>query len=127
MKIYVGHYKKYDYMNELYLPIINSELGKREEFIFPHLTDETFNSQEVIAKSDLFIAEISVHSTGLGIEIGRTEVKGKKILCICNEKVKMPSCLKYVNVDKLYYKDSADMVKKLDNYIKSLKENNKNM
>ena len=122
MKIYVGHYKKYDYINELYLPIINSELGKREEFIFPHLTEQTFDSQEVIEKSDLFIAEISTHSTGLGIEIGRAEVKGKRILCICNEKVKMPSCLKYVNVDTLYYKDSTDMVSKIEEYIQLLRE-----
>ena len=121
MKIYVGHYKILVYMNELYLPIINSELGKREEFIFPHLTDETFNSQEVIEKSDLFIAEISVHSTGLGIEIGRTEVKGKKILCICNEKVKMPSCLKYVNVDLLGYNDVNDMINKIGEYIHKMK------
>ena len=121
MKIYVGHLKKSDYMNELYLPIINSELGKREEFIFPHLSEETFNSQEVIEQVDLFIAEISSNSTGLGIEIGRAEVKGKKILCICNEKSKMPSCLKYVNVDTLYYKDSIDMVSKIEKYIESIK------
>ena len=120
MKIYVGHYKKSDYMNELYLPIINSELGKREEFIFPHLTKETFNSQEVIEQSDLFIAELSYNSTGLGIEIGRAETKGKRILCICNEKFKLPSCLKYVNVDTMYYKDSNDMVNKIEEYINSI-------
>lgn len=121
MKIYVGHLRKYDYMNELYLPILNSELGKREEFILPHLTEESFNSQEVIENSDLFIAELTYPSTGLGIEIGRAEIKGKRILCICNENSKLPSSLKYVNVDTLYYKDSEDMVKKLDEYVNSIK------
>ena len=122
MKIYVGHLRKYDYMNELYLPILNSELGKREKFILPHLTDESFNSQEVIENSDLFIAELTYPSTGLGIEIGRAEMKGKRILCICNENSKLPSSLKYVNVDTLYYKDSEDMIKKIEKYIDSIKQ-----
>ena len=38
------------------------------------------NSKEVIEKSDLFIAEISRPALGLGIEIGRAEIKNKKIL-----------------------------------------------
>ena len=32
----------------------------------------------------------------------------------------MPSCLKYVNVDTLYYKDSEDMVSKIEEYIEVL-------
>ena len=76
----------------------------------------------VIEKSDLFIAELTYPSTGLGIEIGRAEMKGKRILCICNENSKLPSSLKYVNVDTLYYKDSEDMIKKIEKYIDSIKQ-----
>ena len=120
MNIYIGHSKVYDFMNELYMPIINSELAKYEEFIFPHLTEKTFNSQEIIEQSDLFIAEISKPSLGLGIEIGRAEIKGKKILCIHNEKYKVPSSLKYVNVDVFSYTDKIDMIDKIGQYIKVL-------
>ena len=118
MKIYVGHSKDFDFMNELYMPIINSELGKKEEFIFPHLTEKTFNSKEVIEQSDLFIAEISYPSLGLGIEIGRAEMKNKRILCICKETARIPSSLKYVNVELLAYKDKEDMVQKIEDYLK---------
>ena len=95
MKIYVGHSTKYDYKNEIYKPLLDSILSKKVEFILPHNTDKTFNSKEVIENSNLFIAEISEPSLGLGIEIGRAEMKGKKILCMCNDKDKVPSSLKH--------------------------------
>ena len=118
MKIYVGHSKDYDFLNELYLPIINSQLGKQQEFIFPHLTEREFNSQEVIEQSDLFIAEVSIPTLGLGIEIGRAEMKNKKILCIYNEKYKLSSSLKFVNVDIISYNDKMDMINKIEKYIR---------
>ena len=117
MKIYIGHSREFDYKKYLYEPIINSELYKNEEIIFPHLTEKSFDSNKVIEESDLFIAEVSYPSLGLGVEIGRAEVKNKKILCIY--KNQMPSCLKYVEVDTLMYLDEKDMINKINEYIKS--------
>lgn len=117
MKIYIGHSRNFDYKKDLYQPIINSEIYINEEIIFPHLTDKLFDSDKEIEESDLFIAEVSYPSLGLGIEIGRAEMKNKKILCIY--KNQMPSCLKYVNVDTLMYLDDKDMINKIKKYIKN--------
>lgn len=121
MKIYVGHSRDFDYMNELYLPIINSSVNDKAEFIFPHLSDKTFNSRDIIEGADLFIAEISLPSLGLGIEIGRAEMQNKKILCIYKETAKIPSSIKYVNVELLSYRDTEDMVCKIEQYISKLR------
>lgn len=110
MKIYVGHSRDFDYMNELYLPIINSNISEKAEFILPHLSNKTFNSGDVIEEADLFIAEISIPSLGLGIEIGRAEMQNKKILCIHKENAQIPSSIKYVNVELLAYRDTEDMI-----------------
>ena len=120
MKIYVGHSNDFDFRNELYMPIMKSDLNGEYEFVFPHLTDKTFNSQEVIEDSDLFIAEISIPSLGLGIAIGRAEMKNKKILCIHKALVKTPSSLKYVNVDVVSYENSDDMINKIREYINNI-------
>ena len=97
MKIYIGHSNDFDFKEELYNPIINSKLNDKIDFIFPHLTSKTFNSIDIIEKADLFIAEVSRPSLGLGIEIGRAEMNNKKILCIYNENFKEPTSLKHVN------------------------------
>lgn len=117
-KIYVGHSNKYDYINELYNPIIESSLNDEYEFIFPHIDGKYYNSKTVIEESDLFIAEVSYHSLGLGIEIGRAESQNKKILCIYNENVGGRSCLKHVNVDVLSYSNKEDMINKIRDYLK---------
>ena len=120
MKIYIGHSNNFNFKEELYMPIIKSKLNEENQFIFPHLSDKTFNSKEVIEQSDLFIAEVSRPSLGLGIEIGRAEMKNKMILCIYDEKFRVPSSLKYVNVDILAYKDTEDMICKIEEYIELL-------
>lgn len=126
MKIYIGHLRNFDFLEELYKPIMNSRLYEKHEFIFPHLTNERFNSKEVIEQSDLFIAEVSRPSLGLGIEIGRAEMSNKKILCIYNENFKIASSLKYVNVDIVKYKDKDDMICKIEEYLEGLGNSNRN-
>ena len=44
-------------------------------------------------------------------------MKGKKILCMCNDKDKVPSSLKYVNVDVITYSDRNDMIRKIEEYV----------
>ena len=124
MKIYVGHSTNFDYKNELYKPILESNLVNKYEFVFPHL-NKNFNSKEIIEQSDLFIAEVSFPTLGLGIEIGRAEMNNKKILCIYKEGAKISSSLKYVNVDILSYENEIDLVNKISNYIENIKSKNR--
>lgn len=124
MKIYVGHSNEWNYQKELYEPILKSNLYTKHEFIFPHINNESFNSDEIIQECDLFIAEVSVQSLGLGIEIGRAEKSDKRIVCIYMMGYKYSDSLKYVNTDIIEYENSEDMIKKLSEYIKYLEANN---
>ena len=124
MKIYVGHSTNFDYKNELYKPILESNLVNKYEFVFPHL-NKNFNSKEIIEQSDLFIAEVSYPTLGLGIEIGRAEMNNKNILCIYKADAKISSSLKYVNVDLLLYENEIDLVNKISNYIENIKSKNR--
>ena len=117
MKIYIGHSNQMNYKEELYMPIINSTLYKEHEIIFPYLNNNDFDTKKVIAESDLFIADVSKPSLGLGIEIGRAESIGKKILCIYNKKEKCSSSIKYINADIIEYSDKEDLINKIKEYI----------
>lgn len=120
MKIYIGHAKQWDYENNLYNPILKSKLNKEHEIILPHLNDRNFNTKDVIAKSDLFIAEVSKPSLGLGIEIGRAEQMGKKILCIYKKGEKVSSSIKYVDAILIEYNDEKDMIDKIKKEIEKV-------
>lgn len=120
MKIYIGHSRHWDYERKLYKPILDSELSKEHEIIFPHINEKSFNTKKIIEEADLFIAEVSVPSLGLGIEIGRAEQIGKKILCIYNNEYNLSKSLKFVKTDIIEYEDERDMVKKLKVYIQKI-------
>lgn len=124
MKIYIGHSNEWNYEEKLYEPIINSKLYKEHEIIFPHQNGTSFNTEQTIEDSDLFIAEVSIPSLGLGIEIGRAEKMSKKILCIYQKEYQCPNSLKYVNVDIMKYDNEMDMVMKIENYINIIKGKN---
>ena len=120
MKIYVGHSNDWNYENELYNPIIKSELNKKHDIILPHLNNRSFDTKKVIEEADLFIAEVSRPSLGLGIEIGRAEQIGKKILCIYKKSEKVSSSLKYVDASLIEYKDEKDMIDKIKKEIEKI-------
>ena len=120
MKIYVGHSNDWNYENELYNPILKSELNKKHDIILPHLNNRSFDTKKVIEEADLFIAEVSRPSLGLGIEIGRAEQIGKKILCIYKKCEKVSSSLKYVDASLIEYNDEKDMIDKIKKEIEKI-------
>lgn len=72
MKIYVGHSSDIDFREELYEPLKSSRIAEEHKLVFPHEdSEELFDSKEFFRdECDLFIAEVSDSSTGLGIELG---------------------------------------------------------
>ena len=73
MKVYVTHSRSFDYKTKLYVPIRQSLLNKRHDFILPHeFSEEPFDSRPLILGKSLglVIAEVSIKSTPQGIELG---------------------------------------------------------
>jgi hypothetical protein len=114
MKIYFCHTKKFDYKNELYFPIRNSLLNKKNEIIFPHETEKFINSKEIIKGCDLVIAEVSFQSTAMGIELGWANFMNKKIVCVYKKACKIFQSLETVSSVFLEYKNSKDLINKLN-------------
>ena len=114
MKIYVCHSYAFDYKKDLYEPIRHSELNNKYEFIFPHeVSDQIFNSREIIPQCDLIISEVSYPSTGMGIELGWANNENKKILFIYKKGCTISHSLKTVSSDFIEYSNSVDLIEKL--------------
>ena len=121
MKIYLSHSSEYDYENKLYKPIKKSDLIKSNFFIFPH-EHKIVNSKEVISNSDFMIAEVSLSSTGQGIEIGWADSAKIPILFIYEKGSKISSSLKFITDKFIEYENIEDMVIKISNYIEGFKK-----
>lgn len=119
MKIYISHSSGYDYINKIYNPIINSDISKTNTFFFPHENkDKVSNTKDIISSYDLVIAEVSLPSTGQGIELGWASYANTAILCIYEKGAQISSSLKLITNQFTEYEDTKDMIDKISNFLK---------
>lgn len=111
MRVYIGHSKKIDYINEIYEPLRKDTFFNNYELILPHEKDKnSSNSREFYKTIDIFIAECSDVATGLGIELGWAYDDNKKIYCIYKKGKKISGSLKSVTNYFYEYNDLDEMV-----------------
>jgi len=112
MRIYIGHSTGFDYEKELYEPLKASGLSRQHELLFPHEGGSiTQNEKDFYATIDLFVAEVSYPSTGLGIELAWTADAQRKILCVHRADKKPSLALKTVCSDIRSYRGMEELIK----------------
>ncbi len=121
MKIYVGHSTSISFEEELYEPLRNSRINKKHTLVFPHQdSDELFDSKSFLQdECDLFIAEVSEASTGLGIELGWADQFGVPIVCLCRKSAEHSSSLKTVTDDFREYSNSRELVATVEEVLRN--------
>ena len=114
MKVYFCHARDFDYQNDLYKPIRESELNTQYDIIFPHEDGApAFKSKEVIKECGVVLAEVSFPATGLGIELGWADMYGVPIICFYKRGSKVSGSLQYLTDDIVEYSDARDLVEKV--------------
>jgi len=124
MKIYIGHSKDVNYEEELYKPIRELEKSTNHMFLLPHEKNSNSNNERAFYNNlDLFIAEVSMPSTGLGIELGWVYDNSTPIYCIYKKGKKVNGSLKSIT-DKFYEYETTEELK---NTIKLIIKENQNV
>ena len=110
-KIYVAHSKDIDYINQLYIPLRNTNFLNNFEVILPHEDSEnSSNTREFYKDIDVFIAEVSKPGIGLGIEIGWIYDENKPIYCIHKSDTKVSKSIYTVTNNIYEYNDTNEML-----------------
>lgn len=113
MRIYIGHSKEMNYVEELYKPIREFEKSTKHTFLLPHEKSSSSNNGRAFYNElDLFIAEVTMPTTGLGIELGWAYDNDIPIVCIYKKGAKVSNSLKSVT-DKFYEYATVDELKNL--------------
>ena len=108
-RIYVSHASGFDFKKELYEPL-GAISGV--EFIFPHASAKAINSKDAIKHADGLLAEVSMPSHGVGIEIGWAEMLGKPLIFAHRDEVKVSGALTFLKATVLSYASSAELTTK---------------
>ncbi len=122
MKIYVSHSRGVlDYKNCLYVPLRTSDLNTQHEILFPHEhSDEPFDSRPLLDTLDLFVAEVSYPSTGLGIELGTASERKIPIICFHQKGTVYARSVKKVTERIYEYTDGSDLVRLLREHLSKI-------
>ena len=111
VKIYVGHATGWNFEEKLYQPLEDSALADKHELVFPHDSEEFFNSKKFLREEcDVFIAEVSRDSTGLGIELGWAEEFDVPVMCAHMKDSEVSRALEVVTGKILEYENSRELV-----------------
>lgn len=122
MRIYVAHSTGYAFKSELYAPL--KEAFSREHKLFlPHDDHlDGVDSRNIIAASDIVLAEVSLPSTGQGIELGRASASGGlKIVCFYRSGSKPSGALRFISDTFIEYSNSDDMIALLRTALEAIK------
>ena len=118
MRIYFGHSRDFDYEREYYAPIEASEALREDELIMPHKGGTyTARDREFYACLDLFVAEVSCPSIGLGIELGWASSGGVPIYCLYKKGAKPTGALRAVTDNVIEYESGEDLVGKVEQIV----------
>lgn len=111
MKIYIAHSKKIDYINDLYIPLRNDSFFYEYELILPHEKSESSsNDREFYKNIDVFIAECSESTIGLGIELGWVYDDCKNIYCIYKSGKRISNAIKVLTHNFFEYESTDEML-----------------
>lgn len=114
MNIYISHCGNYDYENELYKPIKNSELSGLHHFFLPHEPENIdIDAVDELKQTDVLVAEVSLPSTGQGIELGQASAASVPIICFYKTGAKTSNSLRFVTNKSIEYSNIYDLLAKL--------------
>ena len=115
MKIFIAHATDFPQKAEFYKAIRESKLNSKFEFVLPQENGEQVPApRDVILSHDMLIAEISVPSHGVGIELGWAEAAGKPVICLYKEGAKFSGALKNVSNKFLMYTSFDNMIEDME-------------
>ncbi len=114
MTIYVAHASAFDYQNELYKPLRESQLSKEHTIVLPHEhSTEEFDSKNFLKECDVVLAEVSYQSKGREIELSWAVDYGVPIICFFKKGIKVSELLKDISNTFIEYESSQEMLSKL--------------
>jgi len=117
MKIFVAHSRNFDFQNELYEPLRQSELNKTHTLFFPHEGSAETKTKDIIKNSDIVIAETSYPATGMGIELGWADAFDIPIYAFYKEGSVPSRSAQFVTRKSTQYKDLQELVALIEKVI----------
>lgn len=111
MRIRIGHSTAYDFENQLYAPLRTLELPSGMVLSLPHDSGPEGDCTRTFFENgcDVFIAEVSYPSTGLGMEIAYASMYDVPVVCLHRSDCRPSSSLNRVTRKVIPYASKDEL------------------
>jgi hypothetical protein len=116
LRVRVGHATGYDYEAQLYAVLRGLKLPTDATVSLPHAGGATGDCTKSFfaAGCDLFIAEVSAPSTGLGMELAYADMHGVPVVCVHRSDCRPSSSVKMVSQTILGYESPEELARHVE-------------
>ena len=118
MKVIITHSSDLDFETILYRPLMSADFWTDHEILLPQRTGLRAQiTREMVRDADLLLCEVSLPSTGQGIEIGWATLFETPIICFHHADAKPSDALQFVCDTFFQYTDEGDMLSNIKDII----------
>lgn len=120
MKIYLAHSSAFNFKSKLYEPLRDSSLNQVHELLFPQEGPFEEISRDMIKTADALIAEVSMPSLGVGIEMGWADTFSLPVIAISEKGSRVSFSIDNVVTEQIEYENQNDMLRQLETVLTKL-------
>lgn len=123
LKVYFVHSRRIDYNNDIYLPVLRSNILSKHTLIFPetNANKDTYY-KDLMEKADIFIVDLTNPDTGLNMELKESILLKKPILALAKRSIGYEEKYQKLLKNVIGYDNPQELVSYVERFVESYKD-----
>lgn len=123
LKVYFVHSRRIDFNNDIYLPVLRSNILSKHTLIFPE-TNENKDTyyKDLMAKADLFVIDLTNPDTGFNLELKNAIVLKKPILALAKKSIGYEEKYQKLLKNVIGYSNKQELANYVETFVESYKD-----
>lgn len=123
LKVYFVHSRRIDYNNDIYLPVLRSNILSKHTLIFPetNANKDTYY-KDLMEKADIFIVDLTNPDTGLNMELKESILLKKPILALAKRSIGYEEKYQKLLKNVIGYDNPQELASYVERFVESYKD-----
>lgn len=123
LKVYFVHSRRIDYNNDIYLPVLRSNILSKHTLIFPetNANKDTYY-KDLMEKADIFIVDLTNPDTGFNMELKEAILLKKPILALAKRSIGYEEKYQKLLKNVIGYDNPQELSSYVERFVESYKD-----
>ena len=123
LKVYFVHSRRIDYNNDIYLPVLRSNILSKHSLIFPetNANKDTYY-KDLMEHADIFIVDLTNPDTGFNMELKEAILLKKPILALAKRSIGYEEKYQKLLKNVIGYDNGQELSSYVERFVESYKD-----